>query len=126
MPFGFGLFSIMFFLIFFLVMGVFAVTIFRGAKQWKKNNDSPRLMVEAKVVAKRTNHQCHSGGRHHMAHTTTTYYATFEVKSGDRMELQMSGPEYGLLLEGDFGELTFQGTRYLGFQRKVKSYDDAQ
>ena len=31
--------------------------------------------------------------------------------------------EYGMLVEGDFGDLSFQGTRYLGFQRKVKSCD---
>ena len=33
------------------------------------------------------------------------------------MELQLSGTEYGLLAEGDQGELSFQGTRYLGFER---------
>jgi hypothetical protein len=44
---------------------------------------------------------------------------TFEVKSGDRMELQVQGHEYGMLVEGDFGELTFQGNRYLGFARRV-------
>ena len=34
------------------------------------------------------------------------------------MELQMSGSEYGLLVEGDAGMLSFQGTRYLGFERQ--------
>ena len=29
----------------------------------------------------------------------------------------MDGSQYGLLVEGDRGNLTFQGTRYLGFQR---------
>jgi hypothetical protein len=33
------------------------------------------------------------------------------------MELQMQGQESGLLIEGDTGKLTFQGTRYLGFER---------
>ena len=33
------------------------------------------------------------------------------------MELQLQGHEYGLLIEGDKGKLTFQGTRYLGFER---------
>lgn len=52
-------------------------------------------------------------------HTTqsTSYYATFQVESGDRMELHVSGAEYGMLAEGDTGKLTFQGTRYLGFVR---------
>ena len=30
----------------------------------------------------------------------------------------MDGDEYGLLVEGDQGLLTFQGTRYLGFERR--------
>ena len=47
------------------------------------------------------------------------YYVTFQVESGDRMELSVRGKEYGLLAEGDYGRLTFQGTRYLGFQRKL-------
>ena len=32
-------------------------------------------------------------------------------------EFLVSGTEYGMLAEGDSGELTFQGTRYLNFQR---------
>ena len=115
---GFGLFGIMFTLVFVLVIGVFIVNIVRGIGQWNKNNHSPRLTVTATVVTKRTNvSHHHSGGQHHHHHTSTTYYATFQVESGDRMELRMSGQEYGMLMEGDVGELTFQGTRYLGFER---------
>ena len=50
--------------------------------------------------------------------SSTTYYATFQVESGDRMELRLSGAEYGMLAEGDRGRLTFQGTRYLSFERE--------
>lgn len=31
--------------------------------------------------------------------------------------MNVSGQEYGMLIEGDHGKLTFQGTRYLEFQR---------
>ena len=47
----------------------------------------------------------------------TRYYATFEVESGSRIELAVRGEEYGMLAEGDRGRLTFQGTRYQGFER---------
>ena len=118
---GFGLFGVMFTVMFLVVMGIFLVTIFQGIRQWDKNNHSPRLTVPATVVAKRTNvsHHRHGGMDHHHHHTSTStsYYVTFQVESGDRMELYMSGPEYGLLIEGDCGNLTFQGTRYLGFSR---------
>ena len=51
-------------------------------------------------------------------HAATSYYATFQVESGDRMEFEISDMEYGMLAEGDSGELTFQGTRYLNFRRE--------
>ena len=116
---GFGAFGAMFTIMFVLVIGVFIVNITKGVGEWNKNNHSPRLTVPATVVTKRTNVTHHHGaGEHHHHHTSTTYYVTFEVESGDRMELRMDGDEYGLLAEGDQGLLTFQGTRYLGFERR--------
>lgn len=118
--FGFGMFQIMFLLMFLLVTGTIIMNLIKEIGEWNKNNHSPRLSVPATVVAKRTHVSRHrSGGAngHHHHHTSTTYYVTFEVESGDRMELHLSGPEYGLLVEGDMGELSFQGTRYLGFER---------
>lgn len=118
--FGFDMFGIMFTLVFVLVIGTFIVTAVRGISQWNKNNNSPRLTVPALVVAKRTNvTRHHHGGAngHHHHHTSTTYYVTFQVESGDRMELHVTGNEYGMLVEGDQGNLSFQGTRYLGFER---------
>ena len=120
--FGFDMFGIMFTLVFVLVIGVFVATAVKGIGEWSKNNNSPRLTVPATVVAKRTNVTRHRHGGvngHHHHHTSTTYYVTFQVESGDRMELHMDGCEYGLLIEGDTGKLTFQGTRYLGFERQL-------
>ena len=118
---GFNLFGIMFSLTFLLVFGMFIVIAVKGISQWNKNNHSPRLTVDATVVAKRasTSHHHHHHGDGHMGHTTTStsYYVTFQVDSGDRMELHMAGHEYGLIVEGDRGRLTFQGTRFLSFER---------
>lgn len=116
-----SVFPFLFFIVFGIILIVFVVTFVRGIGEWRKNNNSPRLTVPAKVVSKRTSV---SHGHHHSAsghmHTTgsTWYYATFEVESGDRMELALSGSEYGMLAEGDTGKLTFQGTRYLSFERE--------
>ena len=125
---GFGsglvIFQIMFTLVFVLVIGTFIVIAVKGIRQWNKNNHSPRLTVDATVVAKRTDIHHSSGthnhttGMHTSGHTSTTYHVTFQVESGDRMEFHISGEEYGLLVEGDYGDLSFQGTRYLGFNRK--------
>ena len=65
--------------------------------------------MEATVVTKRT----HVWGDH----SHTNYYVTFQVPSGDRMELEIQDNEFGYLVEGDRGRLTFQGSRFLGFER---------
>lgn len=86
----FGILEVIFPLMFFLVFGIIIVSIVRSLGEWNKNNNSPKLTVQATVVAKRghvTRHHHH--GADMMSHTTTstTYY------------------------------VTFQGTRYLGFER---------
>ena len=119
---GFGMFNIMFTIVFILVIGTFVVMLVKGISEWNKNNHSPRLTVSATIIAKRTNVSRHRHGganTHHHYHTSTTYYVTFQVESGDRMEFHISGQEYGLLIEGDHGNLSFQGTRYLGFERSI-------
>ena len=119
---GFGMFNIMFSIVFLLVTGTFVVILVKGISEWNKNNHSPRLTVPATIIAKRTNVSRHRHGGangHHHHHTSTTYYVTFQVESGDRMEFHISGQEYGLLIEGDKGNLSFQGTRYLGFERSI-------
>ena len=118
--FGFQIYQIMFLIVFGIAMTSVLMTTIRSMKEWNKNNHSPRLTVPVIVVTKRTDvsRRRHRGANgHHHHHTSTTYYATFEVESGDRMELQLEGFEYGLLVEGDKGKLSFQGTRYLGFER---------
>lgn len=109
------------FVIFCIVFVTLIYKIIRGIGRWNKNNHSPVLTVEAAIVAKRSDvsYHHHNGSDGSMAHTSssTSYYATFEVESGDRMELGISGKEFGMLAEGDSGRLTFQGTRFLKFDR---------
>ena len=113
---GVFMFRSMFSIVFFLIIGMFIYIIVSNIRTWSKNNNSPRLIVDAVVVAKRTN-VSHHHGQNNIGSTSTSYYVTFEVESGDRMELRVSGQEYGMLVDGDFGRLCFQGTRYLGFER---------
>ena len=110
------IFPVMFVGVFLLVAGMIIVTLVRSASEWSANNHSPVLSVDAKVVSKRTNVSAHANqnGGHS---SSTIYYVTFQVESGDRMELSVKSSEYGMLAEGDSGRLTFQGTRFLGFER---------
>lgn len=76
--------------------------------------------MEASVVTKRT--QVYAATRqntsvHSHHHGRTSYYATFQFESGDRLELPLNASDYGMLAEGDQGKLSFQGTRFLSFER---------
>lgn len=115
---GFGAIGAVFPFMFLLIIGVFAFVIIRGIAQWTKNNQQPELAVEALLVSKRTNVSRRMSANDNIGSTSSTdYYATFEVESGDRLEFRIAGHEYGLLAEGDRGKLNFQGTRYKGFFR---------
>ncbi len=119
------MFPIFFSTVFIIIVGMFIFMAVSGITTWTKNNNSPRLIVDAIVVAKRENvshHHHNNGGDISGAHGSymtvdTTYYVTFEVESGDRIEFSVNGSEYGQLAEGDQGKLSFQGSRYLGFER---------
>lgn len=119
------IFSAIFPLLFLLFVGLFIFTLISNFRTWNKNNHSPRLTVPAAVVAKRTDVSHSStpnagdptGSHGYHTSTSTSYYVTFQVESGDRMELAVNGSDYGMLVEGDIGKLSFQGTRYLGFER---------
>ena len=105
----FSIFPVLFLLMFCFVSGTIISTLVKSAKQERRNNDSPRITSQTTVVAKRT----HVRGDH--AHTT--YFATFQFESGDRLELTVPHSQFGYLVEGDRGMLTFQGTRFLEFTR---------
>ncbi|MCD8340731.1 MAG: DUF2500 domain-containing protein [Clostridiales bacterium] len=111
-----ALFDAMFFFLFFAAFAtalvVILVTVVRGVRERRQNNRAPVLDVEAAVVSKRQDFSAY-------LHDTigTCYYVTFQFHSNDRLELSVSGQQYGMLSEGDLGTLTFQGTRFLGFQR---------
>lgn len=119
----FNIIELLFPVIFILIFIMIIFTLAKGISTWHKNNNSPRLTVSARIVAKRQNttYQNHpnagdtSGAHGYHTTSSTTYYVTFQVESGDRIEMSVSGSEYGKLTEGDEGNLTFQGTRYLQF-----------
>ncbi len=116
--FGFmGIFFILFFLAFFAILGLILYTVFRNISRERKNDKAPRLSVQARVLAKREELRRY-GTQHNGIRVHQLYFATFQVPSGDRMELQLENIDYGLIVEGDQGILHFQGTRFLGFDRQ--------
>ena len=135
---GFG-FDFMFTLVPIFIGVIFVIMLVsiisglsRNAKRERKNDQSPRVTADAKVVSKRM--QVGERGSRRMrtngmmedgySYSYSDYFVTFEFESGDRLELPVDGSDYGLLVEGDTGKLSFQGTRYLGFQRGSAAKDD--
>lgn len=114
---GFSIISIAFFVIFGLIVLFFLMTVVKTLLKWRKNNHSPVLLVDAKIVGKRmkvTNaHTVNENG----FSSATNYYVTFEFETGDRMEFTVDAYFYGLVAEQDIGKLKFQGTRFLEFTR---------
>lgn len=120
MGYGFGLietlFPILFLVVFGLAIGTIIVTLGKSAVRGMKNNAAPRLSVPARAVSRREAY--HSRGDRR---GWTQYFVTFEFESGDRMELEMEGEQYGMIVEDDQGQLTFQGSRFIAFNRSGRT-----
>ncbi|MFB4322654.1 DUF2500 domain-containing protein [Priestia sp. BR_2] len=108
---------------FIVVIGIILLSAGKGILQWSQNNRQPLLSVDSKIVSKRTEVKHTQQTDDTMSsRTRTTYYLTFEVESGDRMEFAVNGEEFGMCAEGDEGLLRFQGTRYYGFGRHPRAH----
>nr|WP_269329744.1 DUF2500 domain-containing protein [Kineosporia babensis] len=95
-----------------ILNGVFGINP-RTVRQRIREASVVKEEVPARLLAKRHEIRLRGGdkGRY------TVYFVTFELRSEQRLEFQVEGPESGLLAEGDRGTLRFQGTRYRGFDR---------
>ncbi len=100
-------------LIFVIVIGAFIFAIIKGLNTWTANNASEILIKPCKVVSKRT--KVWGGSGDSSAHTN--YFITFEFEDKTRLELHVGAKHYGMIAENDFGELTYQGTRFKDFNR---------
>ena len=120
------LFPLLFLVVFIFIISTIVASLVSGAKREHKNDQSPRVTADAKVVSKRmqVGQNRRSNDDMMRSYTYSKYFVTFEFESGDRLELPVDGSEYGLVVEGDQGKLTFQGTRYLGFVRAAASNEE--
>ena len=100
--------DILCFTAFFLVISAIIVYLFQNFTQWQRNRNAPRLIVGADVVSKRSD-ACDAPPE------SGDCYVTFEMESGDRMEFRLPFRDFLKIDEGDFGRLTFQGSRYIAF-----------
>ncbi len=97
-----------------LVLVPAVVAVLRVARRHAQADASPLRNDEAVVLDKRTHIEAVERGP-----AGQRYYVTFQFNDGRRVELEVSGPESGLLVVGDHGTLAWRGPRYLGFTREI-------
>lgn len=115
--------EIQFFSVFIIVAIIVVFIIFTVIKQWHKNNRSPKIVINSTVLEKRKQRVSHSSAGAtgpDVAFYGAEYWITFQLEGGDSVEfwLKENEDEYNRLKIGDCGKLTFQGTRYLGFEKR--------
>ncbi|MBB5172595.1 DUF2500 domain-containing protein [Texcoconibacillus texcoconensis] len=127
--------------IFMIILGFTLFSMVRSLLEWIENNNKAVQTDKAKVTSKRADVQKRRTGKVGQQRVggvnvggvnvggvrtrgvqlgpnhKTKYFVTFEFENGDRHEFKVKGNEYGMLTEGDVGHITFQGTRYKGFER---------
>lgn len=95
----------------FLLVGV---PLIRTEYRRIKDARSAVITVRARVVSKRVGSENTGAGMLYLR-DGKVYHATFLLPGGEELELDLSRDTYGGLKEGTWGELTYQGKRYLGF-----------
>lgn len=114
---------IIFAIIFLLVIGSIIYQIIASVRESSYNRSQPKVATVARIVSKRVDvrhHSTPSGNpdmHHHHTSSRSTYYVTFEMDTGDRLELRIPDNQYGYLVEGDQGTLVFQGRKFIQFDR---------
>lgn len=73
----------------------------------KLPQDPPVVCATARVLTRRSE-------KHALS---TDYYITFQLEGDERIEFAVTGEQYGLLVEGDQVDLTYQNKKLLEFQR---------
>lgn len=105
-------------IIFVIVIGTILVRLINFGKQKTKAKET----VGARIISKRQ-HVWGRSSNSGMGGSRTTYYATFEMEDGKRVEYMVPGNKIGLLAEGDVGSLTHQGTLFVEFGR-MSNYEE--
>ena len=87
---GFDMFSIMFFIVFALIVGTIIINAIKGISEWSNNNKQPILDINCKVVSKRISVSHTNSHTDTSASSNTSYYVTFEFESKDRTEFRVN------------------------------------
>jgi hypothetical protein len=106
-------------LIFAAILGTAGYQLFKKARESSRNDALPVTAVHATVSATRTNTIAQPAELNpkYKIDPVTKFFVTFRLSEGRTVEFELSSQQLAPLTEGQQGKLTYQGTRYLGFEK---------
>lgn len=93
--------------------GIIMNSISQNNAVHRHNKRQPILSEHSVIISK--NSRSHQ--QKNYSAIITLNYATFNIDNGERMVLKIPDNEFDLMLEGDTGSLTFQGSQFICFSR---------
>ena len=94
---------------FVFLLFILLLLILISITRWIRNENSAVRSESATIVDMRKK-------KHLRAHYRS-YHVTFQLESGEQIELRVKRNEYNEMTVGCRGVLTHQGTRFKGFER---------
>ncbi len=112
-------FELISFIVMFIIVFGFIIVIV--SLQWIRNKRSPRVVTMATISAK-TIDEYHTSepfesGMGMKDEVLPIYYIIFSLEGGDSVKLRVSKLKYDKLKKGSTGKLTFQGEKYISFEK---------
>lgn len=101
--------------LFTLILSIAAIFAVYVGGYYLYNFMQETITRKVKVVAKRTAITQQMG----QSPAQTNYYCTFEFEDGQRSEYSMGAGRYGMIAEGDSGELDTKGALFWDFRRTI-------
>ena len=103
-----------------IVVLMFGAAIWQGARKWRvsrANDIAPIQLAGAKVVGVRTNTIADPPDMNPKVKTNPviTRFVMFELDSGEKLELSVTPEQQAQFKEGNFGQLSYQGSRFVAF-----------
>jgi len=90
--------------------GILLLIITIPIVEYNKNEKQPVITTDAVLLTKSTQQ---------LGRGFSSYHLTFEITSKERISLKVDHQKYALFIEGDKGTLTYQGSRFITFERVV-------
>lgn len=98
-----------------LFIAVLGFIIFSMISRYVKNENSPVISTRAQLIDKKRDWHTHTDANG-ATMTDETLYLIYQLDTGSEMRFTVNGRIYRHAVAHEWGQLTFQGTRFLRFE----------